>query len=70
MEVDDGVFPLDKISSDSESSIAESLDLSLLLTFKYLTLECHNEDGTLIWDKTKSFYSDLSKVSPKLVKSF
>lgn len=61
MEVD-GVFPLDKVSSDSESSIAESLDLSLLLFFKFLKVECHNEDGTLIWDKTKSFYSDLSKI--------
>ncbi|CAH1399396.1 unnamed protein product [Nezara viridula] len=61
MEVD-GVFPLDKVSSDSESSVAESLDLSLLLVFKYLMLECHNDDGTLLWDKTKSFYSDLSKI--------
>ncbi|XP_066907674.1 RNA polymerase I-specific transcription initiation factor RRN3 [Halyomorpha halys] len=61
MEVD-GVFPLDKVSPDSEPSVAESLDLCLLLLFKYLTLECHNEDGTLIWDKTKSLYSDLCKI--------
>lgn len=68
MEVDgEGVFPMDDTLKQPKNQIAESLDVCLVLLYRYLYSESHDGEGKLLWDKAKPLFQDLIKIFDEVI---
>jgi hypothetical protein len=61
-EKEDCIFAMDGTDSMTHP-LGHTLDVCLNLLFSFLHDQCHDESGALLWDKTKSLYSDILKVN-------
>lgn len=68
MEVDgDIVFPMEESSKDPKRQISESLDISLILMYKYLWSESYDSEGQVIWEQAKPLFHDLIKIFDEVI---
>ncbi|XP_050436123.1 RNA polymerase I-specific transcription initiation factor RRN3-like isoform X2 [Adelges cooleyi] len=61
MDIDEASMQADPVKREAEC-LLRTLDLSILRIFEFFNLSCHDKDGILIWDNTKSLYQDLLAV--------
>lgn len=70
------IFQMDEDVEENSSSnkleemnhpIANVLDVCLIGVFRFLYSECHNNDGELDWERTKSLYVDLTSVFEQVI---
>lgn len=75
-ENNSNVFQMDEDTEENNSGnklegmshpIANILDTCLMVVFRFIYSECHNNDSELDWEKAKSLYADLTSVFEKII---
>lgn len=75
-ENNSNVFQMDEDIEENCSSskleemnhpVANVLDTCLIVVFRFIYSECHNSDGELDWERTKSLYIDLMSVFEQII---